>query len=79
MRIHLALVLAIAASACDSPPATQPEKFENVVNATQTDPGLLTGNEGMNYGEGNITPAERNNMGNAVRAQAQPGTGNTQQ
>ena len=81
MRILIAGAIALTAAACgESPPATQPEEF-NVVNATRLDPGVAPGalgNESVNYGEGSITPAERNNMGNALRSQEQPSSGNAQ-
>jgi len=78
MRIFISAALLFAAAACNSPPATQPNEMENVVDATESDPGLLTRNEGMNYGEGSVTPAERNNMGNALRSTEQPSSGNVQ-
>ena len=82
MRILIAGVIALAGAACsESPPATQPEDF-NVVNATHVDPGVAPGalgNESVNYGEGTRTPAEQNNMGNALRSQEQPSSGNAQQ
>jgi hypothetical protein len=80
LRTIVAVALAFTAAACDSPPATQPEDFDTV-NATLNDPAVAPGaldNESVNYGEGNITPAEQNNMGNALRSQAQPGSGNSQ-
>lgn len=82
MRILIAGVIALAAAACgESPPATQPEEFDNVINATRVDPGVAPGalgNESVNYGEGSITPAEQNNVGNALRSQEQPSSGNAQ-
>jgi hypothetical protein len=64
MRIPIAVAILLAAAACDSPPATQPEDFDTV-NATLTDqaapPGALD-NESVNYGEGSITPAERDSI-----------------
>lgn len=81
MRILIAGVIALTAVACsESPPTTQPEEF-NVVNATRVDPGVAPGalgNESVNYGEGSITPAEQNNMGNALRSQEHPSSGNAQ-
>ena len=81
MRLLIITAATVLAAACDSPPATQPEDF-NTVNATQTDsaapPGAL-GNESVNYGEGSLTPAEQNNMGNAIRSQDHPSSGNAQQ
>ena len=72
MRTPIAVAILVAAAACDSPPATQPEDFDTV-NATLTDqaaaPGAL-GNESVNYGEGSITPGERN-AGNQGDGQAQ--------
>lgn len=82
MRIPIVSTLLLAGiAACDSPPATQPEDF-NTVNATVVDPGAAPGalgNEAINYGEGSITPAEQNNMGNAIRSQETPSSGNAQQ
>lgn len=82
MRIPVAGLIVLTAVACgESPPATQPEDFDNVVNATNVDPGVAPGalgNESVNYGEGSNTPAEQNNMGNALRSQEQPSSGNAQ-
>lgn len=82
MRIPIVSTLLLAGiAACDSPPATQPEDF-NTVNATVVDPGAAPGaldNATVNYGEGSITPAEQNNMGNAIRSQETPSSGNAQQ
>ena len=80
MRPIIIAILATAAVACDSPPATQPEDFETV-NAVQNDPAVAPGalgDESVNYGEGNLTPAERNNVGNELRSTEQPSSGNTQ-
>ena len=80
MRPIIIAIVAAAAAACDSPPATQPENFETV-DAIQNDPAVAPGalgDESVNYGEGNITPAERNNMGNALRSTEQPSSGNIQ-
>ena len=82
MRVPtISLFLLASIAACDSPPATQPEDF-NTVNATNVDPGVAPGaigNESVNYGEGSITPAEQNGMGNAIRSQDHPSSGNAQQ
>ena len=82
MRILIASVIAVAVGACSqSPPATQPEEFDTV-DATKVDPGVAPGalgNQSVNYGEGATTPAEQNNMGNTLRSQEQPSSGNAQQ
>ncbi|MBA3834614.1 MAG: hypothetical protein H0X53_01970, partial [Sphingomonas sp.] len=52
----------------------------DTVNATQTDPGVAPGalgDESVNYGEGSITPAEQNNMGDAIRSQDHPSAGDS--
>lgn len=80
MRPILIAIPATAAAGCDSPPATQPEDFETV-NAVQNDPAVTPGalgDESVNYDEGNITPAEQNNVGNELRSTEQPSSGNTQ-
>ena len=63
MRFTFACALAAAAAAC-SPPSPQPQPDEmNVVDGTYVDqaaPDGALGNESVNYGEGAITPAERN-------------------
>ena len=63
MRFIFACALAAATLAC-SPPSPQPQPDEmNVVNGTYVDqaaPDGALGNESINYGEGAITPAERN-------------------
>ena len=64
MRFHLVGGMTLVAVACAPPsPQPQPNEMEQVVDATRTDsaapPGAL-GNESVNHGEGNITPAERN-------------------
>lgn len=77
----LSATLLAGIAACDSPPATQPEDF-NTVNATIVDPGVAPGalgNESADYGEGSITPAEQNDMGNAIRSRETPSSGNAQQ
>lgn len=77
----LSAILLAGIAACDSPPATQPEDF-NTVNATVVDPGVAPGalgNESVNYGEGSITPAEQNDMGNAIRSREAPSSGNARQ
>ncbi|MBA3576528.1 MAG: hypothetical protein H0W39_02770 [Sphingomonas sp.] len=81
MRIAIAaMIILTATAACgQSPPATQPEDFDTV-NATQTDPGVAPGalgDESVNYGEGSITPAEQNNMGDAIRSQDHPSAGDS--
>ena len=80
MRLLIITAATMLAAACDSPPATQPEDF-NTVEGTVSDsaapPGALD-NESVNYGEGSITPAEQNNMGNALRSTDQPSAGNSQ-
>ena len=78
MRILcLAVALAGATAGCEPAPQPQPNEMEQVVNATLVDPGVVA-NDGTRYPEGNITPAERNNVGNALRAQDQPSAGNSQ-
>ena len=82
MRIAITVAIALIAASCaESPPATQPEDF-NTVDATVVDPGAAPGalgNESVNYGEGATTPAEQNNMGNALRSNEHPSSGNAQQ
>lgn len=70
MRFYLIAGMSLTAVACAPPsPQPQPNEMEQVVDATRTDsaapPGAL-GNESVNYGEGNITPAERNSPGEAA-------------
>jgi hypothetical protein len=82
MRISIMpLILLAGITACDSPPATQPEDFDTV-NAAAVDPGVAPGalgDESANYSEGSVTPAEQNNMGNSIRSQETPSSGNAQQ
>ena len=82
MRITITVAIALIAASCgESPPATQPEDF-NTVDATRVDPGAAPGalgNESVNYGEGAVTPAEQNNVGNAIRANEPASSGNAQQ
>ena len=70
MRLYLIAGMSLAAVACAPPsPQPQPNEMEQVVDATRTDsaaaPGAL-GDASANYGEGNITPAERNSPGEAA-------------
>lgn len=66
MRIIFAAATFLAATACGTEPAPQPQPDEmDVVNATRVDPGVAPGalgNESVNYAEGPVTPAERGSI-----------------
>lgn len=65
MRAYIVAATAALAVGC-SPPSPQPQPNEmETVNGTLVDraaPAGAVGNESTNYGEGNVTPAERGDM-----------------
>lgn len=72
MRFAFACALVAVTAAC-SPPSPQPQPNEmETVNATRVDeaaPAGALGNESGNYAEGNVTPAEREQIRQPESAQ----------